>query len=132
MLLLKVITGRQAGLETVARRFPFAIGRAQNASLRLDDDGVWDEHLHLEVRLDEGAVMFASREAFTSVNGYPVTEAVLRNGDLLEVGSVRIQFGLSPTRQYSLKFREAFTWFLLGLLGLAQVGLIYWLISCKR
>ena len=129
MLLLKVISGKQAGTETVARRFPFLIGRSPKAALRLDDDGVWDDHLHLEVRLDEGAVMFASRDAFTAVNGYPVTEAVLRNGDIIELGAARIQFGLSPTRQSSLKLRESLTWFLLGSLGFGQVALIYWLIS---
>ena len=129
MLLLKVISGKQAGTETVARRFPFWVGRSPTAALRLDDDGVWDDHLKLEVRLDEGAVMFASREAFTAVNGYPVTEAVLRNGDVIELGSVRIQFGLSPTRQSSLNLRENLTWILLGSLGFGQVALIYWLLS---
>lgn len=129
MLLLKVISGKQAGTEMVARRFPFTIGRSQNTALRLDDDGVWDNHLQLEVRPDEGAVMFASRDAFTAVNGYPVTEAVLRNGDVIELGSARVQFSLSPTVQYSLKIRESLTWILLGSLGLGQVALIYWLIS---
>ena len=129
MLLLKVISGEQAGTEMVARRFPFMIGRSPDATLRLNDDGVWYDHLKLEVRLDEGAVMFASREAFTAVNGYPVTEAVLRNGDVIELGSVRIEFGLSPTRQSSLSLRENLTWFLLGSLGFGQVALIYWLIS---
>ncbi len=129
MLLLKVISGKQAGTETVARHFPFLIGRSPKAALRLDDDGVWDDHLQLEVRLDEGAVMFASRDAFTAVNGYPVTEAVLRNGDIIELGAARIQFGLSPTRKSSLKLRESLTWFLLGSLGFGQVALIYWLLS---
>jgi pSer/pThr/pTyr-binding forkhead associated (FHA) protein len=97
------------------------------ADFRLDDDGVWDQHLELDVRTDEGAVLSAASNAFTAVNGNPVQQSVLRNGDLIEIGSVRILFGLSPTRQYSLYLREALTWLALAALGLTQVGIIYWL-----
>ena len=99
------------------------------SDLCLDDGGVWDQHLQLEVRPGEGAVISASPEAFTAVNGQLVREAVLRNGDLIEIGSVRLLFGLSPTRQSSLRLREALTWLVLGALGFGQVALIYWLLQ---
>lgn len=129
MLQLKILNGRQAGTEWVARRFPFQIGRAPSASLRLEDDGVWDQHLRLEVRPAAGAVLVATADAFTAVNGHPVQEAILRNGDLIEIGSVQMQFGLSPATQHGLRLRETLTWTALGALGLGQVGLIYWLIA---
>jgi hypothetical protein len=99
------------------------------SDLCLDDGGVWDHHLQLEVRPGEGAVISASPDAFTAVNGQQVREAVLRNGDLIEIGSVRLLFGLSPTRQSSLRLREALTWIALGALGFGQVALIYWLLQ---
>jgi hypothetical protein len=39
------------------------------------------------------------------------------------------RFSLSPTRQDSLRFREAATWTALGALCLGQVWLIYWLLG---
>jgi hypothetical protein len=66
-------------------------------------------------------------DASIVVNGQPVRQAVLRSGDLLETGSVKLRFGLGPTRQHSLRLREAMTWLALAALCLGQVALIYWL-----
>jgi pSer/pThr/pTyr-binding forkhead associated (FHA) protein len=126
---LTILNGKQAGARWVTRRFAFEIGRSPEADLRLDDDGVWNQHLRMEVRTDEGAALFAAEDAFLAVNGHQVQQAVLRNGDLIQVGSVQLLFGLSPTTQYSLRFREALSWTALGALGLGQVALIYWMIS---
>jgi len=124
---LIVLTGKRAGTQAVARRFPFAVGRAVQAGLVLEDDGVWDRHLEIDLRSPDGALLKASPEALTIVNGESVREAVLHNGDILELGSVKLRFGLSPTRQRSLRLREALTWIALAALCLAQVALIYWL-----
>ena len=129
MIQLAILSGRQAGTRWVARRFPSRIGRTTQSDLCLDDAGVWDQHLQLEIRTGQGAVLSASPDAFTAVNGQQVQEAVLRNGDLIEIGSVRLLFGLSATRQSSLRLREAVTWFALGAIGFAQVALIYWLLQ---
>ena len=40
MIQLNVLSGKTAGSQTVARRFPFRIGRAAQNDLLLDDDGV--------------------------------------------------------------------------------------------
>jgi hypothetical protein len=67
-------------------------------------------------------------EAFVAVNGQRLEQPlVLRNGDVIELGAVKLRFGLSPTRQRSLRFREAVTWIALAALCLGQVALIYWL-----
>ena len=129
MIQLTVLNGRQAGTRWVARRFPSQIGRSSKSHLCLDDDGVWDQHFQLAIRPEEGAVLFSGSAAFTAVNGHQVRQAVLRNGDLIEIGSVRLLFGLSPTRQYSLRFREVLTWIALGALGFGQVAVIYWLVQ---
>lgn len=111
------------------RRFPFRVGRSPESELRLEDAGVWDQHLEFTVRPDEGVMLGASHEAMTLLNGERIEEAILRNGDVIEVGSVKLRFGLSATRQSGLRLRETLTWIGLAGLCLAQVGLIYWLAS---
>ena len=58
----------------------------------------------------------------------PVSRAVLRNGDTIDLGGARLQFWLSDTTQRGLRFREWLTWAGIAAVTLAQVALIYWLI----
>jgi hypothetical protein len=124
---LQLLNGSKAGQRIDARRFPFQVGRSAAAGLSLEDDGVWDCHLKIELHSAHGAVLRASPEGFTAVNGQAVKEAHLRNGDIIEAGSVKILVGFSPVSQRSLRFREWFTWVALGALCLGQVALVYWL-----
>jgi len=71
----------------------------------------------------------AHPRALTNINGQPVQQAFLRNGDLIEVGSLKIQFWLSATRQRGLRTREFLTWFALAALCVGQIVLIYGLLS---
>jgi Inner membrane component of T3SS, cytoplasmic domain len=128
MVLLKVLSGRKAGAVWVARRFPVRIGRAVNTDLQLEEDGVWDQHLRLEFEPSNGIVLKPHPDAVVAVNGQPVCQAVLRNGDAIAVGSIRMQFWLSETRQAGLRFREGLTWAGIAAISLGQVGLIYWLL----
>ena len=66
MLQLKILSGKTAGTEWVARRFPVRIGRASNSDLRLEDDGVWEEHLYLEL---DPAAGFVGRSDFPNRYG---------------------------------------------------------------
>ena len=129
MLQLNVLTGRKAGTQWVARRFPVLVGRSPQAALVLDDPGVWDRHLEIALLDGEGLVLSAGTETFVSVNGQPIERAALRNGDVIELGSVKLRFYLSPTRQAGLGLREALTWTGLTLFCLGQVALVYWLTS---
>jgi pSer/pThr/pTyr-binding forkhead associated (FHA) protein len=126
---LTILNGKKAGAEWLARRFPFRVGRAAACELCLDDDGVWDRHLEFNVKPAAGIFLAAQPEALTSVNGLPVAESVLRNGDLIEIGSLRLRFWLAPTRQRGLRLRECLTWLALALVSLGQVALIYWLLD---
>lgn len=129
MIQLQILTGTLAGQQWNARRFPISVGRSSKAHLTLEDHGVWDSHLQIHLDAVQGVVLSAGPEGFTAVNGHPAESAILRNGDLIEAGSVKIRFSLSPTGQYSLRFREAATWTALGALCLGQVWLIYWLLG---
>jgi pSer/pThr/pTyr-binding forkhead associated (FHA) protein len=127
MVLFRILSGRLAGTEIVACHFPFRVGRAPTADLRLEAGGVWDQHCELVKDVARGIVLQANRAALTLLNGERVEEATLRNGDLLELGEVRLQFWLSPAGQTGLAAREILTWLALAGLLFAQIGLIYWL-----
>jgi hypothetical protein len=129
MLLLSILSGKTAGTEWVARRFPVRIGRAVGCDLRLEEDGVWDEHLYLDCDPAAGFILETAPNALATLNSEPMQRIVLRNGDLVEVGSVKVQFSLSKTIQSGLRLREILTWVAIAVISLGQVCLIYWLIS---
>ena len=129
MVQLKILSGKKAGAVWTARRFPVRIGRAANAELRVEEDGVWERHLVLQLRRADGFVLTTEPDALATVNGQPIQETVLRNGDSIEAGALRLQFWLSETRQFGLGFREILTWLGIALVCLVQVALIYWLLK---
>jgi pSer/pThr/pTyr-binding forkhead associated (FHA) protein len=128
MIQLNVLSGKSAGSQKVARHFPFRIGRAAQNDLQLEDDGVWEQHLLLEFQKPEGFRLTTAGDAIATVNGEPVRDAVLCNGDTITAGSVKIQFWLAAARQRGLRLGENFVWALLLLVTLGQFALIYWLI----
>ena len=125
MVQLQILNGAKAGTRWVACRLPFSVGRSAQDDLRVEADGVWDRHARIELRDRQRAVLTSSAQALTSVNGQPIQESVLRNGDVLQIGSVHIQFSLSPAAHRGLRFREALTWIGIALMALAQVALVY-------
>ncbi len=127
MVQLDILSGKKAGSQVVARRFPFQVGRAAGAALVLEEGGVWDQHFELSVRANDGVVLTSSKDSLTLVNGTRYQEARLRSGDLIEAGSVKLRFHLSPNQQRGLVVRESLTWLSLAILCLGQVALIYWL-----
>jgi pSer/pThr/pTyr-binding forkhead associated (FHA) protein len=126
MIQLQVLSGNQAGAVIVARRFPFCIGRASAMDLCLNDPGVWDHHLVLALMPESGFILSRQSDALAYINGTGFDQIALRNGDVIELGSARLQFWLAQTRQRSFRQREILTWCFLGLLCLTQVALVYW------
>ncbi|EEF59876.1 FHA domain-containing protein [Pedosphaera parvula] len=129
MVQFKVLSGRMAGSEKVARHFPFNIGRSASADLQVEEDGVWDQHLELSFDPSTGFTLAARPKALASVNGQPFESVLLRNGDLIEIGAIKIRFWLSNTRQKSLGWREWLTWAGIALITALQIALIYLLIN---
>jgi pSer/pThr/pTyr-binding forkhead associated (FHA) protein len=128
MLQLQILSGKQAGFLWDARRFPVRIGRAAGNDLQIEEDGVWDEHLQVELKTGDGFVITAHPGALVSVNQSPVETVRLRNGDIITAGSARISFRLSQTKQRGLKLREAFIWLTIAGITAAQLVLISWLL----
>ena len=125
MIQLTILSGKKAGTRAVARHFPFRIGRAPGNGLQLEDDGVWDQHLSLELQPASGFHGIAAPQALVTVNGAPLPAAPLRNGDIFGIGSVKLQFWIAAAPQGSLRVREGFVWLLLGLVTLGQFLLLY-------
>ena len=127
MVQLGILSGRQAGVEVAVHRFPFRIGREAGADFRLEEEGVWDQHARLELQVPEGIWLASRVEAPVAVNGSASTGLILHNGDVLELGAVKIRFWLGETVQREQRLREALTWGAVASLGALQVGLIYWM-----
>lgn len=128
MIQLKILSGKMAGTSFVARHFPVRVGRAAGADLRLEEPGVWDEHFQILLAGNEGFIFENHPHASTTVNGQSAQHAPLRNGDLIEIGALKIQFWLTEAKQKGLKLREAFVWAMVAAVTVLQFGLIYWLI----
>jgi pSer/pThr/pTyr-binding forkhead associated (FHA) protein len=125
MIELQILGRHAAGQTVTVRRFPFVIGRHASDDLRLNEPGIWDRHLRLDVRPTEGISLTVAPEARAAVNGQLVQSTRLRNGDLLQLGGVRLRFSLAATRQRDLRLRESLTWLALAALCAAQIGLLY-------
>lgn len=128
MIQLGILSGKMAGTEHPARHFPFYIGRSPASDLRVEEAGIWDEHVSLSFDPAAGIVMRTQGEALASVNGKPCREMVLRNGDELDIGALKIRFWLGATRQKSQQLREWLTWAAFVAIAAAQLFLIYRLI----
>ena len=129
MVQLRILSGKKAGSSWDARRFPVRIGRSPKADLQLEEPGVWDEHLVIGLQPAEGFTAETQPNAVATLNGQPVQHSALRNGDTIEIGSVKLQFWLSEARQRSQSAREVFIWTVIVLVCLAQIALVYWLLQ---
>jgi hypothetical protein len=129
MVQLRILSGKKAGATWVARRFPVRIGRAAGVDLQSQEDGVWDQHLLLDLNPATGFVLTTEPSALASVNGHSIQQTVLRNGDEIQLGSLRLQFLLAETCQFGLGLREVLTWSAIAGISLAQLALLYWLVK---
>jgi len=108
---LKVLQGESAGREIPAGRFPFSIGRAATSDFRSQDSGVWDHHAVLSPDPNfPGFRVAAGPNALVILNGESVHDARFRNGDVLELGSLKLSCSLAPARQSSGRLWEWLTY----------------------
>ena len=128
MIQFSILSGKKAGTSWVARRFPVRIGRAAGSDLQIEEEGVWDQHLQVDFIPSDGFVLSAGPDTLIAVNAQPVQETILHSGDVIEAGSLKLQFWLSETRQTGLRLREGLTWAAIAAISLGQIALIYWLL----
>lgn len=121
------LTGRTAGTSWVIRRLPACLGRSPHCQVQLPDDGVWDQHAQVRLvdRCQVALTVLGQARAY--VNGQPIQQTRLRNGDVVELGAAKLLFSLSPTQPRRLVWRELLSWLGLAAVAVGQAALIYWL-----
>lgn len=124
MVQLRVLNGSRAGTAQTAVQFPCTIGRSPNDTLQLKEAGVWDNHLQLDLQVPDGFRLSRLGEGRASVNGSEFDELLLRNGDVIELGAVKVQFWLGEVRQTDNRLREALVWLGLAVLVVLEGMLI--------
>jgi predicted component of type VI protein secretion system len=125
MVQLQALNGKMAGQQWVARHFPVQLGRARTCDVALDEPGVWDKHAEI-TRTDETFAFSVHPPALATINRETVQpQRSLRNGDVIELGSARLRFSLSPTRHRNMLVREILTWVGLAVLCVLQAALMY-------
>jgi hypothetical protein len=127
MVDLQILSGSRTGTVFCGKHFPIRVGRAEGSDFSLDEPGVWPRHFQICWQ-PQGLILEAEPDALVSVNNMAVRQAVLRNGDVITLGSLKIRFTLSSVRQSSMAAREWLTWIALGVLCLGQVALVYLLL----
>lgn len=124
MVQLRVLNGSRAGSALVAQRFPCTIGRAEANDLRIVEPGVWENHLQIDLTVPEGFRLRRLGQGRASVNGAEFDDYLLRNGDIFELGAVKVQFWLAEVRQINNRTRELLVWAGLVALILAELFLM--------
>ncbi len=123
---LTILNGKQARQTVTLPEGALMIGRASDCQLHMVEKGVWERHVQIRLRPEEGFFLHPLPPASTLVNSEPVlAPRLLRNGDVLDVGEVKLRFWLGPVQQESLSHRETFFWMLLVALFAAQLWLIW-------
>jgi hypothetical protein len=125
MVQFSILTGTMAGTTWSARRFPVRVGRSAAADLRLEEHGVWDEHFQVTLNPAEGFVLEIQGDALITANSQPVRRAVLRNGDLIEIGSLKMRFWLGEASRRGLRLSEWLVWLVIAAVTLGQLAIIY-------
>jgi EAL domain-containing protein (putative c-di-GMP-specific phosphodiesterase class I) len=81
-------------------QFPFRIGRAETASLRVDSAEVSREHAEIFERNGIWLVRDLGSTNGTQVNGKPIKETLLNDGDILKVAETELTFIASAASQF--------------------------------
>jgi pSer/pThr/pTyr-binding forkhead associated (FHA) protein len=121
MLLLAWSDGRGSSGTEIASTFPFTIGRAPGANLRLESSGVWDNHAR--ILLDSAKGRFSIQrcgESIVLLNGGPAQESELTPGDRLQLGSAEILILLAPASSKPLRAREGAAWAFIALIAILE------------
>ena len=124
MVRLHVVAGNRSGFCFSSSRLPIRVGRASDNDLTLDDPGIWPMHFSI-AREKNDLTIHVGPDALLSINSEPVQKALLRNGDVISIGSIKLQFGFTPVRQTSLIWRERATWAALAVLAFSEIAVAY-------
>ena len=109
MVELQILSGNRTGTKFRGDHFPIHVGRAEGLDMSLNEPGVWPRHFQIGWQR-EGLILEAEPDALVIVNDTAVRRSVLRNGDIITLGSLKMRFSLSPVRQSSNVIARGMTW----------------------
>src|SRR5882672_3820971 len=89
---LVVLEGPDAERQFLVPPTGGGIGRGAENAIQLSDLAVSRAHAHLRIEGDAVILVDAGGKSGTQVNGKPVTEKALAEGDLITVGKTRLAF----------------------------------------
>ena len=89
---LQVTSGQSAGVSVSFSRGSVTVGRDPSSDLRVNDMQVSRSHVRLTHDGREVVLRDMHSTNGTTLNGSPVTEAVIRPGDVIGIGESQIQF----------------------------------------
>ena len=106
-------------------RFPCVIGRDAGCDVRAEAPGVWERHAEVTLSAESGFYIRAMSAGSLTLNGQPVQEARVRNGDRVNLGGAVLRFWLAPVRARSNRVGDVVFWSIFAGMLAAMVGLIF-------
>lgn len=92
---LTILEGAEAGKKILLKNLSvFEMGKAQGNHIRLRDESVAFNHLRIYITEGVHRVYDLGSQRGTLVNGSPIEKTELRDGDLIQAGSVKLCFDL--------------------------------------
>lgn len=96
---VRVILGRNEGKEYPIDKAVCLIGRDEYADVPLfGDPQIAPQHARIIIHQNRHVLQDMGTPAGTLLNGQPVQQAVLKDGDIIQIASIRIQFFEKATR----------------------------------
>ena len=80
------------------------------------EPGVWDLHAEISQGPDHRFRLKALGEGTVTLGSVAVREATLKQGVPIQLGTLTLEFWLSPSRQSGLRFQEIALWLLITLM----------------
>jgi FHA domain len=125
MFEVTVLDGVEAGVSRMVRgtRLPFTVGRG-GSDLSLPAPGVWERHFEILLSPEYRFGLRCGGETSVLVNGVPMKESRLKNGDIVQCGAAKLLFSLTSPKRKSMAPWAGFAWALLGSVTLLELLLI--------
>lgn len=125
MVELFILKGKMAGKRFYVSQFPFLVGRDPKAHLVIEEDGLWHKHFLIEKGPNKSFYLRTLDDATVIIDSEFKNEAELKNGDIIEIGELKIRFSLSPTHLKYVQIREILLWICIILLVLIEGLLMF-------
>ncbi len=112
MIELIEIGDRKSGRRFQSDAAPIRLGRRAGLDIVLPDPGVFDLHAEIGMDAEGWYTLRSTGPAIVSVNDHPVQQHRLRNGDVMSLGSAKLQFSIRTAPQKSMRRYEYAVWIL--------------------